>query len=179
MNKNNQDEIIAENTQVNKEEEIVATMITPYGLRGITAKEFHDVQDEYGYYYDENERKRVFGVVGKKNLYEDILSHKDATDIRYIKEVLLNGGAPELTDEMFGDISSISPDLLDNLQKAELGRDMFNNLPVEIRQKYGNDIYKFAMEYKQEDLLEYVKSKNSKPIEKKIDKDLKVEEDKK
>lgn len=120
---------------------------------------------EYGYYYDETEKKRVFGQVGKRNVYLDIQAHANETDIKYIKELLLGGGAPELTPDMYADVSHISNDLLENLMQAEYARDCFNNLPMPIREKYSNDFHTFAKDFKMSDFDELIKSKlERKPV---------------
>lgn len=150
-------------------EDVISTK-TRLGVRALRGQEFSEVVDEYGYYYDENEKKRVFGVTGRKNIYEEIVSHKDTTDIKYIKEVLLGGGAPELTDDMFGDVSRIQGDLLTHLNCAELGRDMFNSLPKEVRELYNNDLFNFAKNYNEEEVRKlidktFISKKEVKPNE--------------
>ena len=50
------------------------------------SQSFSEEQKEYGYYFDERQKKRVFGVVGKKNIYQDIQSHANETDMKYIKQ---------------------------------------------------------------------------------------------
>lgn len=122
--------------------------------------------NEYGYYFDEVENERKFGVVGKKNVYDDIQSHLDSTDVTYIKKLLLDNGGEVLDDTCFGDTTLCSKDLLTNLNFADNARQLFNSLPTKIREKYGNDIYRFAKDYKQSDFDELYPQKAVKEVKK-------------
>lgn len=135
------------------------------------AQSFSKTEKEHGYFYCEEKRTTVFGVTGKRDIYQEIQSHKDENDMKFIKEVLMNDGASEeLPDTMFGDVSFVANDLLTNLTNARSAREMFDSLPVDIRDKYGNDIYRFAKEFdlnnhiKKEEKKEEVKDNEKKEI---------------
>lgn len=79
----------------------------------------------------------------------------------FIKEHLLQNGSDVIDSNLMLDVRNVAPDLLTNLNNARLGNDLFKQLPRELREKYGNDVYKFATEFKQEDLDDFIKSKSN------------------
>lgn len=124
--------------------------------KAFTGQTFSKVENDYGYYYDDIKKERVFGVVGQRNIYEEIQSQKDATDMSFIKNHLLENGSDIIDESLFADVSSVAPDLLQNLCRMETAKQSFDCLPAKLRERYGNDIYRFAREYKQDDLAEFL-----------------------
>lgn len=136
-------------------------------------KTYSRVVKEYGYYYDNEKRDRVFGVIGEKPVADEIASHKAECDMSFIKEHLLQNGSDVIDEALMGDCSHISSDLLTNLNLAETAKQAFYRLPTAIRERYDNNINKFANEFNPEhfvkkvDVIEKVENKEVKKDENK------------
>lgn len=117
-------------------------------IKGVTIDK---VVSLHGYYYDEEKRTRVFGVVDKKNVYEDIQSHLCECDNEFVKQHLLEHGSDIIPPELFGDCVDVHQDLLESINRVRSARDLFNALPANFREKYGNDMERFALEFNPKD----------------------------
>lgn len=85
--------------------------------------------------------------VGKKNLYAEIQSHKDSTDLSFIITRYMNGDPAALSraQGMFVDITQMPSnmhDIVNNMRAAEAD---FLRLPPDIKEKFGNDFHRFLM----------------------------------
>lgn len=78
---------------------------------------------------------------GKKNLYAEIQSYKDMCDINKIVSRYVNGEIDILNQVqgVYGDFSVSPSSLADALQQAHDAEVQFDRLPVEIKQKFGNN----------------------------------------
>lgn len=102
-------------------------------------------QPEYGYYID-SDGVRQFGQTGMKDVYSFIQKDLKQTDFEYIMSLVKRGDTSVLMarDGFFDDVSESPDSLLDALSLGDELRDRFNELPLEVRSKYGNSIYNFA-----------------------------------
>lgn len=84
--------------------------------------------------------------VGQTDTYAAIQSHRDSVDLDLILKRYA-AGDPTALDKMtgfFADMSSIGKfNLRDMLNMNIKGKRLFDSLPVEEKQKYGNDYYRF------------------------------------
>ncbi len=85
--------------------------------------------------------------VGKKNLYAEIQSHKQSTDLSFIITRYMNGDPAALSraQGMFVDITQMPSnmhDIVNNMRAAEAD---FLRLPPDIKEKFGNDFHRFLM----------------------------------
>lgn len=110
---------------------------------------------------------------GKKSLYDMIQSHRQSTDLAYILSRL----DPEQVKNMTGgDYSAIlASDVIDTtllptnmgemLNLSKRGEQMFNSLPVELREEYNFSLYNFLKEYGSEKFFNRINGLYPKPVE--------------
>lgn len=85
--------------------------------------------------------------VGRRNLYAEIQSHKQSTDLSFIITRYMNGDPAALSraQGMFVDITQMPSnmhDIVNNMRAAEVA---FLRLPPDIKEKFGNDFHRFLM----------------------------------
>ena len=126
------------------------TIINRYSdNKKVIGQTFNKKVKKYGYYYDDKQKKRVFGVKELVDIYSEIQSHDNEADMNFIKEQLCGQVvAPDLGSS--ADVTLISSDMLDNYNKVLEARNTFGLLPSDVRAKYGNSFERFALEYKPE-----------------------------
>ncbi len=93
---------------------------------------------------------------GEHNLYEEIQSHKDSTDLQLIINRYMNGDPTVLSrvQGAYGDFSEMPLSLhaaYDLVRKAELD---FKKLPAEIQASFDNDPTKFIMSLGSDEWME-------------------------
>nr|DAR43454.1 MAG TPA: Scaffold protein [Microviridae sp.] len=104
---------------------------------------------------------------GEHNLYEEIQSHKDSTDLQLIINRYMNGDPTVLArvQGVYGDFSQMPQSMheaYDLMRKAELD---FKKLPAEIQASFDNDPTKFIMSLGSDEWLEKMQiSKPADPI---------------
>lgn len=143
-------------------------------------QKFNKIVKTHGYFYDNAVAKTVFGLHGTKDIYSDIQSVSNDTDIDFIKKSLLDNAPSALDESLFANVSDISSDMLENFSRIQIARDNFYALPAEVRALHNNDFNEFARKFKKEDLLKtsyarFVKSSNipdELPISSDIQKDI-------
>ena len=93
-------------------------------------------EDVFDYYFDDN-GERKFGVVGKKNVYDEIQRYKDSTDFTLLKQFLLDN--PDGKDfGIYGERPDIISDVNDMAMYLESANELYNSLPDVIKDKYKN-----------------------------------------
>lgn len=93
-------------------------------------------EDVFDYYFDAN-GERQFGVVGKKNVYDEIQRYKDSTDFTLLKQFLLDN--PDGKDfGIYGERPDIISDVNDMAMYLESANELYNSLPQVIKDKYKN-----------------------------------------
>lgn len=109
---------------------------------------------------------------GKEDWYGKIQSWKDSVDIHVILKKCLNGDTSALSQVQgfYGDVSQFpktKPEMLQLMIDAEKN---FDKLPVEIKQNFDHDIYKFIASMDKPDFMEKlgVKKKESDPIKEEV-----------
>lgn len=83
---------------------------------------------------------------GKEDWYGKIQSWKDSVDIHVILKKCLNGDTSALSrvQGFYGDVNMFpksKPEMLQLMIDAERN---FDSLPVDVKEKFGHDIYKFV-----------------------------------
>ena len=100
---------------------------------------------------------------GEHNLYEEIQSHKDSTDLQLIINRYMNGDPAALSrvQGAYGDFSQMPQSMheaYDLMRKAELD---FKKLPAEIQASFDNDPTKFIMSLGSDEWLEKMQISNA------------------
>lgn len=107
-----------------------------------------DVVNDYGFYVDDD-GKRVFGVIGEKNIKEEVESYRELVDYSLIMRELNPpvSSFEEMSDymEQFQGVDFSDP--LTVVAVAETLKNDFDTLPLEVRQKYANDPAKFTADF--------------------------------
>ena len=90
---------------------------------------------------------------GQENLYDFIQSWKDSTDINIILARYANGDVDALSKVQgaYGDFTQFPKTYAELLNRVEQGKLMFNDLPLEIREKYNHDFAQFMAAMDQPD----------------------------
>lgn len=117
----------------------------------------------YSGYYDDD-GILVLEEIGRENLYEYIQSFRESVDINNILARYRNGDTDALqrVQGIYMDATSVPKNMADLLNKLNKAENEFNNLPVEIKQMYGNDFTQFICRFDVTDLMQ-------KPVEKVIE----------
>ena len=78
---------------------------------------------------------------GDYDLYEEIQSHRESCELTSILRRFANGETEVLsrTQGMYGDFSSFPKSYAELLNRLIEGKAMFESLPLEERQRFGND----------------------------------------
>ncbi|ALS03457.1 VP3 [Gokushovirus WZ-2015a] len=113
------------------------------------------VMKTYAGSYDENGRL-VLQVSGEINLYDEIQSHAESCDIHAIMERYKNGDVSALSraQGFFGDVLDFPKTYAEALNHMNEMERQFMNLPVEIREKFGNSFPEFLASSDDPDFLE-------------------------
>lgn len=84
-------------------------------------------------------------VKGKEDLYDFIQSHKDSVDIHKILDRFQNGDLDALNKYQgyYLDITDAPKSLAEALNIVAKGRDLFNSLPVDVREKFNHNPEEF------------------------------------
>lgn len=109
---------------------------------------FKPVVDVYGYFTDEDGQVQ-FGVVSEENIYDKIQSYADSCDMDFVKQMILDGEcpAPAVPDEAFFDTTVFPDSLVDAMNGIKSAARSFLSLPLELREKYNNNVYEFAKKF--------------------------------
>lgn len=77
---------------------------------------------------------------GRENLYDYIQSHRDSVDIHKILQRFEEGDVAALSkvQGQFGDFSQFPKTYAEMLNQVIEGENAFNNLPLDIREKFGH-----------------------------------------
>ena len=77
---------------------------------------------------------------GRENLYDFIQSHRDSVDIHKILQRFQEGDVSVLSkiQGQFGDFSQFPKTYAEMLNQVIEGENVFNNLPLEVRDKFGH-----------------------------------------
>ena len=103
---------------------------------------------------------------GKESLYDFIQSNRDSCDINLLVARFANGDVDALSQVQgaFGDFTQFPKTYAELLNRVNQGRLMFDELPLEIREKYNHDFGQFMAAMDKPDFWEQFK-----PVEKEVD----------
>lgn len=98
----------------------------------------------YEPYYDENGNIDL-KETGKFDQYMDIQSHADSVDINVIMARYLNGDADALNrvQGFYADVSKAPKSYADMLNISIKAQNEFDQLPVDVKEKFGNNFAQF------------------------------------
>lgn len=110
-----------------------------YGNRGerFFSSSGTSVVPEYQLSIDEK-GVRSLKVVGQKDLYAEIQSHKESCDVHSILKRFVNGDASVLNQKLgyFADATMFPKSYAEMYQRVVDGESFFNGLPIEIRKEF-------------------------------------------
>lgn len=97
---------------------------------------------------------------GQENLYDFIQSWKDSTDINVILARYANGDVDALSKVQgaYGDFTQFPRTYAELLNRVQQGKNMFMELPPEIREKYNYDFSQFMAAMDKPDFWEQFKA---------------------
>lgn len=120
-----------------------------YGNRGerFPSSSGSSVVPEYQLSIDEK-GVRSLKVVGQKDLYAEIQSHKESCDVHNILMRYANGDTTALTQRLgyFADSTMFPRSYAEMYQRVVDGESFFNGLPVEIRKEFNFNPVEFFSE---------------------------------
>lgn len=102
------------------------------------------VKVTYSGRYDSKGRV-VLEETGKVDLYAEIQSHKDSTDINKMVERFVRGDTTALSraQGFFADVTQMPTNLAETLNQIRACEDAFNALPVEVKAKFNHNVTEF------------------------------------
>lgn len=110
-----------------------------YGNRGerFLSSSGSSVVPEYQLHID-SKGVRSLKVVGQKDLYAEIQSHKDSCDVHNILKRFANGDTSVLDQRLgyFADATNFPKSYAEMYQRVVDGETFFNGLPVDIRKEF-------------------------------------------
>lgn len=107
---------------------------------------------------------------GKHNLYEEIQSYRQSTDLAYILSRLdpeqVNGIVSEdysalLSSDVL-DVTQLPTNLGDMLNLSKRGEQLFNSLPVQVREEFNFSLHNFLREFGTQNFMERIHRLNDK-----------------
>lgn len=118
---------------------------------------FDEEEPVYGYYISED-GSRQFGVVGRRNIVDMLQESRAESDFVILRKMFERNeiSASEIVKNSFGDLENLSDGYLDALAVASEAQDLFSELPLEVRNKYGNDIFNFARSLDSGEFAQYL-----------------------
>lgn len=98
------------------------------------------IKIEYESYFDDKGNLEL-KESGKSDLYMDIQSHADSVDINVILARYANGDEQALNraQGFYEDVTKMPTSMIDVMNLVMRGENMFNALPVEIKEKFDNN----------------------------------------
>lgn len=93
---------------------------------------------------------------GRQNIYDEIQSHKDSTDIHVILQRYNNGELDALSrvQGVYQDLTQMPKTYAELLNALISGENYFNSLPVETRAKFDHSFYQFMAAMDHADFFE-------------------------
>lgn len=108
----------------------------------------------------------VLEEVGQENIYDTIQSYAESVDINNIIARYQNGDVDALNkvQGFFGDFSDVPDSWVDVLNTINRGRENFDKMPIEFKEKYGNDFSRFVCTFDFNDLVSGVAEPDPAPL---------------
>lgn len=109
--------------------------------------------------FDESDGHRYLIPDGKRNMYDEIQSYADSVDLNVIFTKFRNGDTSVLQklDGLYGDFSTIPTSLVDLKNRVMDAENVFNQLPLDLREKFDFDASKFYSMFGSEEYNDIVK----------------------
>lgn len=83
---------------------------------------------------------------GKKDLFQEIQSWKEQTDMHYILNQMALGQYPQRTDLMYGDFTEAPENMQQAMQMMINAERAFYDLPLDVRKKFDNDYKQWVVQ---------------------------------
>lgn len=100
--------------------------------------------------------EQEFYVKGKTNIYEKIQMFKDDCDLeQIIQRVMQTGDASIMMQRqpLYADFSDMPDNIFEAHQKIEEAKEVFNNLPTEVKEKYGMSFDRYLADFGSEEWM--------------------------
>lgn len=113
------------------------TQFDRLGVRGTPSAVGSGMKYTYKMHVDDD-GKRELRKSGEYNLYAEIQSYKDSTSIDFILSRFMNGDETALSraQGIYGDFTTMPRTLAELQQRVIDAEDLFNSLPLDIKEKY-------------------------------------------
>lgn len=110
------------------------------------------VAPEFSLRYDDDGNE-YFEVIGEKNLYDEIQSHKLSVDINYILARFASGDTEALSKRqgVYGDFSRFPRTYAEMLNTVNDAQAYFDALPLEVKHQFGDSMQQWLSQYGTDD----------------------------
>lgn len=83
----------------------------------------------------------------RKNIYEEIQSHKDSVDLKKIVERYRAGDVSALqrVQGFFADITAVPKNVFEYMEMQEKINDGFNRLPADVKERFDNSVWNYML----------------------------------
>ena len=124
------------------------------------------VKQLYAGRYDANGRV-VLEEKGTEDLYGFIQSFADSVDINVILARFANGDTEALSraQGFYADVTDFPPNMAEALNRINQAQEMFNSLPLDVRQKFDCSFEQFLSQSGTEDWLSKMGMSPARPVE--------------
>lgn len=97
-------------------------------------------------------------VVGKEDFQDYIESFSDQVDLENIVARAMNGDTEALNQRIgsYGDFTTFPKTYAEALQRIIDAKNLFDSLPVSVRNNFENDVYKFVSSLDEPDFLDKI-----------------------
>lgn len=137
----------------------------------VDIRAYHDLQDfstccgsryreDFVGKLDKDNGSIVLVSVGKTDVFEQIQSYKDETDLNTLIQRAENGDLSAFTSAVFGDFTEMPETYADALNVVIEAEREFNGLPAEVRTRFHNDFHEYIVTAGQPEWLEKFGVKN-------------------
>lgn len=134
--------------------ETVKAFRTQFEREPVISNPGEGIKDEFGSRIDKNGRV-IVSKKGTTDLYSYIQSFADSTDINVLLKRFANGDESALNQRRaeYMDITEMPSTYAELLNKLNDGKELFDALPIELKNKYGNSFNKWIVESGSKDWL--------------------------
>lgn len=139
----------------------VLSFPTAYGRPRVRTEAGSRVQPTYKMSV-QDDGSRILRKVGEKNLYAQIQSFKDSTDVNYILARFASGDESALSkvQGLYGDFTEMPKTLQELSQRVIDAENIFYTLPIETREKFNHSPSEFFASFGSDKFNEIFTAKN-------------------
>lgn len=130
-----------------------------YSRDRITSNAGSPFRNTYKYDYDEDGNK-ILVVAGKDNIYDQIQAEFENCDLHCILSRYAKGEIQDLNMRagFYADLTKMPSNIFDMHVQVEAAHEMFDQLPLEVREQFDNSYSKFLSNYGSEHFMNVMDS---------------------